>query len=149
MLPRPVRGDIVGTDDSDKPYSPVYRDGIHGRKIGWWLADGGQWREHDVEKLDALEAVRDLVAHEPVQGDIPVAEVGEEAQPFVVRVDDPPRYPERPFAVCSQQATRRRRARSVLELWHRLLLLLDELLAELHEHGETSAREMLVYRSMH
>lgn len=38
---------------------------------------------------------------------------------------------------------------NILELWHGLLLLLDKLLAQLHEHIETPSRQMLVYRSMH
>lgn len=38
---------------------------------------------------------------------------------------------------------------NILELRHRFLLLLDKVLAQLHEHIETSARQMLVYRSMH
>lgn len=79
VLPRPVRSDIIGTNHSYKPYSSIYRNGVHRREIGWWLADSGQRREHDVEKFDPFEAVGNLVSHEPVQGDIGVAEVGKEA----------------------------------------------------------------------
>ena len=86
-----MRGYFVCSEDADEPYGPVEGDrlgcwdGCCGRSIVTWGV--GELRgEHGFEQLGAFEPVRHWTAHESMERDGWVGEVGEELEAFRVIV---------------------------------------------------------------